>query len=105
VVDPAHTASVPPIAAGEALTVTIAVTLQPVETVYVTVVVPAATPVTMPEESPTVAILEEAVDQVPPDEALDNVVAPPSHTVIVPLIGGIAVTVTFRMVLQPVPSV
>ena len=48
VADPEHTLSVPLIAAGDAITVTICVATQPVDILYVMVAVPDVIPVTTP---------------------------------------------------------
>jgi hypothetical protein len=64
-------------------------------------VVPAVTPVTVPDAS-TVAD-DELLLHVPPDAVLDNVVvAPASQTEAVPVIAGAdEFTVMFMMLLQP----
>ena len=85
VVDPSHTFSVPPIAAGEGLTVTGVVILQPVLMVYVIVAVPAVPPVTTPEAS-IAAMARLLLLHVPPDDALLRVVVAPGHVVGVPVI-------------------
>ena len=59
------------------------------------VTVPGATPVTMPDDVPTVAIAGSLVVHVPPALALANVVVSSGHTTAVPVIGAGAVfTVT-----------
>jgi len=64
----------------------------------VTVVVPAATPVTTPVV-PTVAIDASAVLHVPPAVALARVVVAPAHTTRVPEIGVVAAdTLTVKVV-------
>lgn len=62
---PAHIDMRPPIVAGAAFTVTVAVVLH-APTVYVITAVPAATPATIPEEEPTVATSVLPLLQVPP---------------------------------------
>jgi hypothetical protein len=58
-------------------------------------VVPAETPVTMPEPEPMVAIVVALLFHVPPPVASDNEVVKPTHTVFVPVITeGKAITVT-----------
>ncbi len=70
------------------------------------VVVPAATPETMPVEEPTVATLVAELAHVPPVGVLDSVVVAPTQTVAVPAIAeGSALTVTKAEVWQPVASV
>lgn len=70
--------------AGVVLTVTTTVAKQPPPNVYVIVGVPAATPVTIPEELPTVASARLLLVHVPPETALVNVVVNPTHTLVVP---------------------
>ena len=58
-------------------------------------VVPVTNPVTTPEAGSTVAIAGLLLDQVPPGVAFASVVAAPSHTFSVPVIGvGAGSTVT-----------
>lgn len=95
IVDPSHTAVLPVIVAGNGLTVTVVLVLQPVGNVYVITDVPVATPVTTPEEEPTVAIPVLPLVHVPPDEVLLNVVVDPTHTFVVPvMVAGNGFTVT-----------
>ena len=86
VVDPTHTERVPVIAAGNGLTVTVAVREHPVGKVYDITEVPAETPVTTPVDELTVATAGVALLQVPPAVALLNVVVDPTQTDIVPVI-------------------
>jgi hypothetical protein len=59
------------------------------------VVVPAATPVTIPVEEPTVATGETVLAHVPPLVASVKVIEDPTHTVLLPVIAaGAAVTVS-----------
>jgi hypothetical protein len=94
VADPAHTSVMPLMAAttGIAFTVTDLDTddVQPLPlvTVYVIVVVPAATPVTTPVDALTVAVAVFAVDHTPPVVVLANVVVAPAHTEVVPVIAA-----------------
>ena len=93
VVEPAHTSVVPLIAAttGIGLTVTVVVTdveHQFVVTVYVIVVLPAATPVTTPVDALTVAVAVLDDVQTPPAVTSDKVVVEPSHTEVVPVIAA-----------------
>jgi hypothetical protein len=94
VVAPSHTELAPSIVFNAGLTVTIAVLTHP-PSEYEMVAVPVATPVTIPEEMPTVAFPVLLLDQTPPDGVDDNAVVDPTHTLSVPDIeDGIAVTVT-----------
>jgi hypothetical protein len=95
-----HIASVPVIAAGEATTVTTAVTKQPLDKTWEIVAVPVVTPETTPDMD-TVAITELLLVQVPlPDEL--NVVVETSHRVVVPVIAdGVANTVAAAVLTQP----
>lgn len=66
------------------------------------VVVPAVMPVTMPVAEPTVATAVLLLSHVPPAVALDNVVVPPMHMAILPVIGaGSAFIVSSTLVEQP----
>ena len=68
------------------------------------VAVPGATPVTIPDEAPTVAIPVLPLDQVPPEVAFDKVVFPPTQSSIVPEMavgGGVTFTVTVDGTAQP----
>jgi hypothetical protein len=104
VVRPWHTVSVPVIAAGNALTVAVAVVIQPEGNVYVMSVVAVAMPVTTPEAS-MVATEVTALDHVPPEAAVLSVVILPSHTDNVPVIGaGRAFTFTVAVTIQPVDN-
>lgn len=103
VVVPEQSVREPPIAAGSATTVTVRVATQPSADVNVIVVVPAATPVTMPVVASTPAIAVLALPQVP-DAVLVTVVDAPWHIEAVPPIaGGSALTVTTR-VAEAVPQ-
>lgn len=80
-VEPTQTVVVPLIAAGVGCTVIVKVALQPVATVYATVVVPAIIPVTTPvpaftEATPGVPIILHA----PPADASVRFTVAPSHT-------------------------
>src|SRR6185436_9993955 len=106
VVNPTHTVSVPVIA-GAGFTVTVAVTLHPLLSVYVIVDVPADTPVTTP---PFVMVATPVLDDVHgltaagvPDPV--NVVVNPTHTLSVPVIAGAGFTVTVAVILHPLLSV
>ena len=104
-VEPAHTAAVPVIAETVALTVSRKVATQPVLRLYFIVVVPADTPVTVPEAEPMVATAVLVLLQVPPEVASLNVVVKPTHTVEVPEIAaGKGLTVTLVTARHPVLS-
>jgi hypothetical protein len=78
--------------AGSALTVMnmLADALQPAAfvTVYNIIDVPAATPVTTPDEEPTVATVRSLLLHTPPEVALLNVVVAATHTVEAPVIAA-----------------
>jgi hypothetical protein len=95
----------PVMAAGTAITVIVAVAVTPYTT-YVMVAVPAATPVTIPVDEPTVATPVLLLLQTPPGERLLSVVVLPAHTVDAPVTGaGEPDTVTVAVAVQPVESV
>ena len=97
VVSRGHTLRLPPIAAGAAFTVATVYTLQPVEvSVKVIVAVPALTPLTMPLDNPTDAILALLLVQVPaPDTLVSAIVAPGHIAPVLPPIGsGVVVLYT-----------
>jgi hypothetical protein len=77
--------------------------------VYVIVVVPAATPVTTPDDDPIVAIAGVLLVQVPPDGVPDNIIVEPTHTAMVPVelvtADGNGLTVTVAVRIQPVGNV
>ncbi len=84
---PWHTVEGPVIGAT-ALTVTVITELQPPPAAeYVIRAVPVDTPVTMPLDDPTVAIVVFVVVHVPPGVALLSVVVLPTHIAVVPVIG------------------
>ena len=90
-------------APGRGFIVILFVALQP-PTVYEIVAVPAVTPVTMPEEEPTVALVLLLL-QVPPAVASVSVIVAPSQTEELPEIdGGVGFTVTVTVVVfvQPI---
>jgi len=101
IADPVHTADGPPIAGGEAFTVTTAVTVQPDPIEYEIVSWPGDTPHTTPVVGTTVAIESVLLLHVPPPKSLSAVLAP-VHTVNEPAIGpGPGLTVTVVVVAQP----
>jgi len=69
---PPHTALAPEIAAGREFTVVTAVVIHVEGAVYVMVAVPAATPVRVPDDEPTVAVLMLLLLHVPPGVASDS---------------------------------
>ena len=98
---PEQTVAGPPIAEGTALTVTMAVVLQP-PAVYTMASVPGATPVTAP---PLTVATTPLLLHTPPAVAELNVVVAPAHTLIAPVIAaGDAFTVIAFVTVQPVPN-
>ena len=83
-------------------TVTVAIAVQPVVTVYVIWLVPCATPVTIPLDSPTVACAIALLLQVPAPVASLNVIVDPTHTGVLPSTGVIGLTVMSNVLVQPV---
>ena len=104
VLPPMHIWVVPVIAGDGGVTVITPVTAQPVPVIlYVIVVVPAVTPVTIPVDEPIVAIPVLLLLQVPPVVALLIVTVPPIHTALPPVIAaGNGLTVTVLVVAHPV---
>ena len=107
VVKPAQTAIVPVIDAGNGLTVTGVVMIQPVVlSVYVIVGVPAATPVTTPVALLTVASNVLLLLQLPSGVASLKLVVKPAHTLVVPVIAaGSGLTVAVLVMIQLVGNV
>jgi hypothetical protein len=103
VVAPTQTLSVPVIAAGFGLMVTIAEVVQPVGPVATTVAVPGATPVTIPVVAPTTTVPEPGiVVHVTPVVVDERVILAPTHTLPGPVIvAGAELTVTVETVKQP----
>src|ERR1043165_9320188 len=75
VVSPWQTDNVPPVAAGNALTVMVVVLVQPEAVVIVIVVVPAVMPVTTPEVAFTVPTAVLLLLQVPDVSVFANVIS------------------------------
>jgi hypothetical protein len=102
VVDPAHILNVPAMALGAGCTVTTTVVKHAdAGSVYVIVVVPPArpTPVTMPEEDPTVATAGELLVQVPPGVVWLSADVTPGQTTVTPEIAaGVGLTVITAVV-------
>lgn len=95
VVCPVHNAVLPVMAAGEVLVEVVLYTAQLAPSEYVMVAVPALTPVTRPEDEPTVAKPVDPLVHTPPDMASVNEVLRPAHTLVAPEMGpGAVVTVT-----------
>ena len=104
VVEPTHTLCVPVIAVI-GLTVTTAIDEQPVPSVYVILDVPATAPAITPTLASAIVAFPLLLLQVPPLVASDNVVVEPTHTLWVPVIAVIGLTVTTAVDEQPVPSI
>lgn len=105
VVDPAHTKAVPLIADGVAITAITVVAAQPVDSVYVIVVVPDATPDAIPDVDPTVATVPSLLAQVPPPPSL-NAIVEPAQTLLAPLMAdGNGLTVATEPAEHPLDSV
>ncbi len=105
VVAPTQTVGVPVTGAGIGYTVTTAVAIQPVAIVNVILDVPAAMPVTTPEDELTVAVATSLLLQVPAPEALDRAVVVDWHTDRLPVMGdGGLSTVTVVVATQSEPS-
>ena len=83
---PTHTSLAPEIAPGVVFTVTFAVVAHPVGNVYVIAVTPIATPPSVPDVEPIVAILLLPLLQTPPPVALNNEDVAPTQTVVGPVI-------------------
>ena len=103
VVLPEQRVRVPEIAAGNAITVTVRVAMQPSVDVKVIVVVPAAAPVTMPLDEPTSAIDVLALLHVPVAVFVSVADAPTHIDAVPPIAGGNAFTVMVR-VAEAVPQ-
>ena len=94
IVEAWQNAMLPVIAAGKGLTAITLVITQPVGAVSVIVVVPVATPVTIPLDRPMVAVPVLLLIHVPPEAASVSVEVAPMHTVDgPPIAGGIGLTV------------
>lgn len=102
VVAPRQSESAPEMAAGRALTVTMAVPMQPAPVVYVMTVVPVATPVTTPPVMLIAATAGLAELHHPP--AGESVSVAPTHMLLMPVMEGDVLTVTISEVPQPVAA-
>src|SRR5204862_639672 len=99
----AHTTPGPPMGSGIGLTVTVAVLMQPVPSVYVIIATPTFTPPTTPVPDPTVAMNVLPLLQVPPGVTSARVVVNPIHTFMVPvMVAGSGLTVTVAVLIHPV---
>jgi hypothetical protein len=99
----AHTVDEPAIAVGAGATVTLMFAAQPVPSVYVMPVMPAATPHTRPEVGLAVAIAVLLLLQVPPGVMSVMVVQVPTHSWLAPIIlAGMGLKVT-AFVTEQVP--
>ncbi len=95
--EPAQTAPIPVIAAGDGITVITFVTMQPVPSEYVIVTVPAATPVTSPLVLLTVARAVLLLLHKPPVGLEASVIIAPVQTVPAPVI-AVGAVLTFTVV-------
>ena len=101
---PWHTIIVPVIGVSR-FTVSVIVLEQPAPVVYVIVVVPMATPAAMPVPLLIVAVEVLLLVHVPPLMALLSLVVPPTHTIVVPVIGATGFTVTVAYAAHPAGAV
>jgi hypothetical protein len=99
-VEPVHTLAAPVIEPGAESTAINAVSMQPVGTVNVIIVVPTVNPVTIPEPVPTVATPGAELIQVP-NEVGPKVVDEPTQIEVVPVITGKGLTVIVLTALHP----
>ena len=105
VVAPMQTPSFPLIIAGKAFTVTIAVAVQPVPSVYDTNVAPVTIAVTTPVLDPTVAITEFPLLQLPPVVVSLRFIVKPAHKGWLPFIAdgdGLKFIILVLVAAQPV---
>lgn len=96
-VDPTQTDVGPAMAGGGGLTVKVAVDEPDEPALYVIVTVPAVSPFTTPLVDEIVAIAGLDDDHVPPGVAQDNVVEPPTHTDMVPVMGATVVVASVML--------
>jgi hypothetical protein len=105
-VDPTQSVDGPEIGPGEGCTAILMLVLHPVGNVYIIVTVPPDTPVTIPEEDPTVAIVVLLLLHTPPGGRQVKVIVLPAHRLVGPVIGpGFGLTVTVITDIQPVESI
>lgn len=101
---PTHKADGPLIAAGNGFTVTVVFLKHPPGAVYVTIAVPAETPVTTPVDVPTVTVEAAVLHDPPAVTSASVIVLPPAHTLTGPVMtSGKALTVTVAIAIQPAP--
>jgi hypothetical protein len=106
IVDPEHTTVGPPITPGASVTLIIFVIVQPVPSEYVIVTSPVSTPVTIPDEEPTVARAVLLLVHVPPVTVSVSVTDEPTHTVAGPVITvGDGLTFIVVVAVQPAGEV
>ena len=106
VVNPAHTFNVPDMDAGKELTVTAVVVTHPVVNAYVTVVVPAVMPFTIPVPDPIEATAVLLLLHSPNGVASVRFVVEDTHTLVVPDIpDGNGLTVYKAVAIHPVGKV
>jgi hypothetical protein len=99
---PAHTPVAPVMGDGEAKTVTVVVTVQPVDNEYEITEVPALTPHSVPVVAPMVATAVFELLQVPPATVLLRVVHVPAHKDVMPVMAaGAGETVAITVAVQP----
>jgi len=104
-VPPTQRLPVPVIGSGEAITVIVLVTVQPVPREYVMVAAPGVMPVTPPLSEPMAAV-PLLLLHMPPGTVLVRVTVNPTHTFGEPLIApGEVLTVTCVLLWQPVGDV
>jgi hypothetical protein len=101
VVLPWHTVLLPVILVGVGFTVNTNAITQPAAVVYLMLTTPALPPVTTPLAGSTVAKLVLALLHVPPGTALLSVRVAPVHTLLMPVMGAVAFTVTVIIAAQP----
>jgi hypothetical protein len=104
IVSPIHTCVGPDIGPGIDCTFTVAVVKQPVDSVYVIVMIPAESPVRLPVTGLIVPNIVGDALQVPPGDPSNSIALPSTHTVNVPLpliVNGDGLTVTYLVTKQP----
>ena len=84
VVTPVHIVVAPLIGAAIGLLSIVVIAVHPTLGVYVTVAMPAETPVTIPELEPIVAISALLIDQTPPAATSVKLVVELTHTLVTP---------------------
>jgi len=103
---PTHIALGPDIGPGEGFTTMVTLALQPVDNVYMIVAEPGATPVTTPDDEPTVAMLVLLLVQTPPAVLFVSVMDDPAQTDVGPAMAtGLGFTVTTAVEMHPEESI